>query len=204
MFQNRSQLKKIRSVIIGDKNFTEKKYIRLNNLVSVEIHSTAIIQLEGSLEIGKSWADKPVFPSLFKMNENSKLIVSGKFRLYEGSMVFINPGAVLKLGTGYINNRLNLSCFQQIEIGNDVVISEGVTIRDSDNHELDSNNFVKTAPVKIGNHVWIGLNAIILKGVEIGDGSVIAAGAVVTENIPPGCLAGGVPAKILKENISWK
>ena len=60
------------------------------------------------------------------------------------------------------------------------------------------------SPIKIGNNVWIGSNVIILKGVTIGDGAVVAAGAVVTKNIPPKCLAGGVPAKILKENIVWQ
>ncbi len=59
-------------------------------------------------------------------------------------------------------------------------------------------------PIKIGNHVWIGSNVTVLKGVEIGDGSIIAAGSLVNKNIPPGVLAGGVPAKILKEGVTWK
>lgn len=62
----------------------------------------------------------------------------------------------------------------------------------------------KTAPIQIGNHVWIGARAIILKGVTIGDGVVVAAGAVVTKDVPPNTLVGGVPAKIIKENISWE
>jgi acetyltransferase-like isoleucine patch superfamily enzyme len=61
-----------------------------------------------------------------------------------------------------------------------------------------------TQPIHIGNHVWIGMNVTILKGVQIGDGAIIAAGAVVTRNIPARCLAGGVPARVLKENITWE
>ena len=51
--------------------------------------------------------------------------------------------------------------------------------------------------------MWRGMNVTILKGVHIGTGAVIAAGAVVTKDIPAGCLAAGVPAKVIRENISW-
>lgn len=62
----------------------------------------------------------------------------------------------------------------------------------------------KSAPIHIGNHVWIGARATILKGVTIGDGAVVAAGAVVNKDVPPNTLVGGVPARIIKENISWE
>lgn len=62
----------------------------------------------------------------------------------------------------------------------------------------------KTKPVCIGNHVWIGQRAMILKGVSIGDGAIIAAGAVVTRDVPAGCLAAGVPAKVIRKNVEWK
>ena len=55
------------------------------------------------------------------------------------------------------------------------------------------------APVVLRDHVWIGANAVILKGVEIGRGAVVAAGAVVTKNIPPNEIWGGVPAKKIGE-----
>jgi len=59
------------------------------------------------------------------------------------------------------------------------------------------------ALIVIGDHVWIGLNATILKGVRIADGSVVAAGAVVTRDVPGNTLAGGVPASKIKENVTW-
>ena len=61
-----------------------------------------------------------------------------------------------------------------------------------------------SAAIAIGNHVWIGCKSTILKGVTIGDGSVIAAGSLVNRNVPAHVLVGGVPAKILKENVDWK
>lgn len=58
--------------------------------------------------------------------------------------------------------------------------------------------FQGTKPVKVGNDVWIGLNVVVMGGVEIGDGAVIGSGAVVTKNIPPYAVAVGVPAKVIK------
>ena len=83
-------------------------------------------------------------------------------------------------------------------------ISEDVIIRDSDNHELLYEGYRKSAPIWIGDHVWIGMRTMILKGVTIGEGAVIAAGAVVTRDVPPYTLVGGVPAKVIKENIHWR
>ena len=86
---------------------------------------------------------------------------------------------------------------------NNVAISKGVVIRDSDNHVIDNKYKDVAKPIIIGDNVWIGLNVTILKGVKIGNGAVIAAGAVVNKDIPGNCLAGGVPAKIIKQNIKW-
>ena len=58
--------------------------------------------------------------------------------------------------------------------------------------------------ITIGNKVWIATNAMVLPGVTIGDGAIIAAGAVVTHDVPPQCMVAGVPAKVVKENVEWK
>jgi acetyltransferase-like isoleucine patch superfamily enzyme len=76
-------------------------------------------------------------------------------------------------------------------------------IRDSDNHLLDGRDR-RSAPIRIGDHVWIGLRATILKGVTIGDGAVVAAGALVIHDVPPGALVGGVPARVIRENVTWQ
>lgn len=76
-------------------------------------------------------------------------------------------------------------------------------IRDSNNRTIAYEGYVKDAPVVICDKVWIGARATILCGVTIGKGSIVAAGAVVTKDVPAYCLVGGVPAKILKTNIEW-
>lgn len=73
---------------------------------------------------------------------------------------------------------------------------------DTDYHSIDGKPY--TVPVTIGNHVWIGCKSIILKGVNIGDGAIIAAGSVVTKDVPPFSLVAGSPAKLIKENVKWE
>jgi acetyltransferase-like isoleucine patch superfamily enzyme len=177
---------------------------RVYKNAGVKLKKNSKIIIGGSFHFNKKWTKNDPFPSLFVMAENSNLIVNGNFSIYSGSRLYINNGAILILGSGYINNNLSLACFDKIEIGDNVAIAENVCIRDCDNHDITSSIHTKTQPIKIGNNVWIGMNATILKGVNIGDGCIIAAGSVVTKDIPPKCLAGGVPARILKQNVAWK
>lgn len=152
-----------------------------------------------------SWLKKDPFPSVLVLRKHGQLQVSGNFKIFSGAKIFINQDAMLTLGSGYINNYFTLHCFGKITIGEDVAIADNVTIRDSDNHVIASSpNYQMTKPVTVGNHVWIGMNATILKGVNIGDGSIVAAGSIVTRDIPARCLAAGVPARVIKENVTWE
>lgn len=112
--------------------------------------------------------------------------------------------AVLHIGN-YVSfgNRTQLHCGNYIEIGDNTIISWDCCIMDRDYHVFNS-DYEKTRPVIIGKHVRIGCHVIVLKGVHIGDGAVIAAGSVVINDVPPQCLVGGNPARIIKEHINWK
>lgn len=122
--------------------------------------------------------------------------------IYDGSKIVARNNANLQLGSGYINSSCEIRAFNSITIGENVAIAKEVIIRDSDLHKIS--NSIMTAPIVIGNHVWIGARAMILKGVTIGDGSVVAAGAIVTKNVPSNCVVAGVPAKVVKENLTWE
>ena len=94
-----------------------------------------------------------------------------------------------------------LTAVESVELGDRVLCGANVTIIDSDFHGLanpSGDATAKTAPIKIGDDVWLGLNVIVLKGVTIGEGSVIAAGSVVVESVPAHVLAGGCPATIIR------
>lgn len=94
---------------------------------------------------------------------------------------------------------------QYVSIGNNVLIGSGCIITDTDAHPLDWRDRVegrdtntRSAPVKIGNDVFIGARSIILKGVTIGDRAIIGAGSVVSKDVPPDSIVAGNPAKVVK------
>ena len=156
----------------------------------------------GKLFLGICWKGLRHLPSELCIGNNAKININGNFNIYSGFHLSVADGAEFSLGdNGYINSNATINVFHCIKIGDNVKISKGFTIRDSDNHCIG--NGIVTAPIVINDNVWIGLNVTILKGVTIGKGAVVAAGAVVTKNVPAGCLVGGVPAKVIRENVEW-
>ena len=130
--------------------------------------------------------------------------VNGTFDIFYGGDIICFSGGVLEIGSGFCNSNLILRCTQEIHIGENVAISHNVTIMDSDAHEIVGNPHPKTQPIHIGNHVWVGSGAKVLKGVTIGAGSVVASGAIVVQDVPEKCMVAGVPAKIVRKNIEWR
>jgi acetyltransferase-like isoleucine patch superfamily enzyme len=105
----------------------------------------------------------------------------------------------IKLGNHIrINDGTNFFSQLSIEIGDYTMIGDQVTIYDTSCHNVSPHSPRTEKPVSIGRNVWIGSYAIILPGVSIGDHAVIGAGAVVTNNIPPKCIAVGNSATVVR------
>ena len=102
----------------------------------------------------------------------------------------------------YFNHNCSITALNSIIIGDNCMFGNNVVIVDH-NHLINKDKIAEkdfeTSRVKIGNNVWIGANTVILQGIEIGDNSVVAAGAVVTKNIGSKEIWGGVPAKKIKD-----
>ena len=106
----------------------------------------------------------------------------------------------------YIGSRVSFNIAKMVKIGRNCYLADNIIIRDNDGHPLDflkrrENKPVEkenVKPVEIGDDVWIGSNCIILKGVTVGNGAIVAAGSVVTKDVPPWSIVGGNPAKVIK------
>lgn len=188
----------INSLIYRKKQIIFRKYSR------VRISRKAMIKGNGKLSLGNKENPKSKQETRFSMGRNSELKVNGNFNVGFGSDIRIFDNAKLEIGSGYLNGFVQIVCAKKIEIGNDVAIARDVIIRDTDAHDIIGKNHEKEKEVKIGDHVWIGTRAIIMKGVTIGEGAIIAAGSVVTKNVPPHTIVAGIPAKVIKENTDWK
>jgi acetyltransferase-like isoleucine patch superfamily enzyme len=126
------------------------------------------------------------------------------FELAEGVAVHLGArfdcAKGLKIGVNsVINENCRLDPRGGIIIGTNVAISAETIILTAD-HDLDSPGFIgRSRPVTISDYAWIGTRALILPGVEIGEGAVVGAGSVVSKKIDPYCIVAGVPAKFIRQ-----
>ncbi|QLY60538.1 MULTISPECIES: DapH/DapD/GlmU-related protein [Citrobacter] len=168
--------------VIGPYNkFIAGKFLKIESNVIIQTESINGIRIGNSCTIGSGTS---IRPSGFYGGDRGEGLVIG-----DRSAIGVNS---------YIG------CSGFIEIGDDVIIGPHFTII-SENHNYSDRQIkikdqgVKRERIKIENNVWIGCNVTVLAGVNIGNGSVIAAGSVVTKSFPPNSLIGGVPAKLIKQ-----
>ena len=190
-------IKKILKKICNKLNLL--KISRINNLklgenVKVFSKPTIDISNKGRVIIGNN-------VTLNSQNRGYHLNMHSSVKLFADK-----PQAEIVIGD---NTRIHGTCihaYKKIHIGNNCLIAANTQIMDNSGHALSFNapanrihSSSKTKSVLIEDDVWIGANCIILPGVTIGAGSVIAAGSVVTKSVPPLTLVGGNPARIITE-----
>lgn len=152
-----------------------------------------------------------------QQNDKSKIFIDNGTHI-RGLLLVFGYGGQIKIGKNcYVGDHSRIWSGENISIGNNVLISHGVNIMDTNAHEIDyklrSDGYtgmlkhgseylkgrVETRPIIIDDDVWIGFNSIIMKGVKIGKGAIIAAGSVVTKDVPTFTMVGGNPARLLKQ-----
>ena len=135
--------------------------------------------------------------------KHARLLIGDRVILYRDTGLYLDSSeAVIEIGDGtFINRRSEIVCKKHVKIGRKCAISWDVCIMDTDTHFLEGTE--ETKPTVIGDDVWIGNKAIILKGVTIGQGAVVAAGSVVSRDVPAYTLVAGVPAKPVRSGVKW-
>ena len=136
-----------------------------------------VVYTAGSITCGRLFLRCRTIPIELGASKNGSLVL--------GERVFINTGATIVAN-------------HSIVVGDDCLIGDLAAIFDTDFHPIEPSRPTRFAPVRLGANVWVGRSAIILPGVTIGDHAVIAAGSIVTGDVPARTLMAGVPARSIR------
>ena len=150
-----------------------------------------------------------------RLMKNAKLVLEPNTKSTIGCCFSVWPEKTLFIGSGTsISHGVMINTRCGLKIGRGVLIAREVIIMDYDGHPIfnsttPSSEFTderyggKAEPIEIGDHVWIGFRAMIMKGVKIGNGSIVGAHSCVYSDVPENSIVSGNPAKIVKQGISW-
>ena len=190
-----------------------------DDLVAEVIGNWDYSRLPPNVRIGREcFIESPKLLAQFASTRDPGLVLGDRVRVYQGGWgggVSVQPDGLVEIGDDAVLIGAQIMCAEHVVIGCRSVISYNAVIADSDFHARDPEqrredaiagasfggtpagaSRLQTAPVKIGDDVTVGINAIVLKGVTIGAGAQIQPGAVVTTDVPPGATVTGNPARI--------
>lgn len=188
-------------------NFIQKNihrkggYIFIFPRVNCQIHQDATIEVFGNTFIGLPTVKGSNINSSFIMKEKSKLVVNKKCELLEGCDIQLHRNGLLVIDSFHSNIDLEISCGDNIKIGNEVTAGRHVRIKDFNGHNVSYEGYPTSAPISIGNHIWLCTGSCINPGVSIGNGAVVADNANVVSNIDPHTFNQGNPSQKIKSNI---
>lgn len=178
-----------------------------------DLHPSAKIILHTPIFFGLSGVKGMQMSSCLRMEANTTFEIkegpitrygNNEYILKYGAYIEIVNGGKLTIGQGGCNVGLTIMCAKEVTIGNGVRIGRNVSIRDWNGpHVIVNDHYATHAPVHIEDHCWLCSGCTIMPGVTVGEGSVVAANATVTKDVPPHSLVAGVPAKVIKSNIEW-
>jgi len=148
----------------------------------------------------------PVEGELLEALDSGRLEIGEGTLLEPGCWLTLAPEARIRIGAGcFLNRETMLAASELIEIGDHVMFANHCFVGDSD-HRYDDRSrpvthqgFEVKGPVRIGDNCWFGVGCVITGGVTIGERSVIGSNSVVNRDLPPGVIAAGVPAKVIRE-----
>lgn len=169
------------------------------------------IQIQGSGNVVEIQRLGGIKNSLLHIcGDNNKIIIR-EGALVSGAELWIeDDNCIIDIGKNtFVGHHSHLACTEndsQLTIGDECMVSSYVQIRTGDSYsvlDLEGNRLNKAASVHIGNHCWIGEGAKVLKGVTLEKDVVVSTGAIVTKPFGKNVIVGGIPAKIIKEDVTW-
>lgn len=201
-FIKKVQYEEIKLQISGENNNINNNKCFKNCVIHIEGNNN-LIEIEESTIISNS--------TIYIAGDNHKLIISENCIFNNSIFYFEDYDCQIRIGSKTTAGGIELAVTEpgrSILIGNDCMFSHPIEIRTGDSHtiiDLVSNKRINyAADVIIEDHVWIGAHAKVLKGVTVGTNSIVGTNSVVTQSVPPNTLVAGIPAKKIKENITWK
>ena len=192
-------------------NFIKTKYRQLKNKLEIfgKLRKSKI-KISGDnniLYIGKNTLLRD--SNIFIKGNNNILYIGDDCVVNNTSIILDNEGTEIKIGNKTSIAKAQIVSLEpyNIEIGEDCMLSYDIEIRNTDSHKIydkDTNKRINEGKsVNIGNHVWLGMRAVILKGVNIGNNSIVAGGSIVTKDVKANTIVSGSPARQIKENVYW-
>lgn len=197
----------IKSVITSALHTDSVTKIALSRNTVTDISRKSDFEIQDRVTIGLRARDNAghhrIGRSRLKLTKGSTFVApSGPAQIGPCSVVCIEGGH-FEMGQSYINSRAVVLCKESISIGDDCAIAWGVTLLDSDYHtyEIDGEQQPMNGSIDIGDNVWIGHDSTIKKGVKIGDDAIVASNSVVTQDVEPGTLVAGSPAREIQSDV---
>jgi acetyltransferase-like isoleucine patch superfamily enzyme len=148
----------------------------------------------------------PIEGEVLEALDEGRLTIGESTLLEPGCWLTLSPGARIEIGKGcFLNRSTMLAALDRIEIGDHVMFANNCFVGDADHRYDDPDRpvtwqgFSSQGPVRIGSNTWFGVNCVVTSGVRIGDRCVIGANSVVIDDLPPGVIAAGAPAKVIRE-----
>ncbi len=183
----------------------------------IRLHQQDLVKKNAQQVIGSDYTFYPE-TIISNMQNNPDNIAIGVNTHIRGTLLIYKYGGKITIGNNsYVGDGSRIWSGEKITIGNDVLIAHNVNVIDTQAHELDASErsqrylelikkgpwankgSIETKAITIHNNAWISFNVIILKGVTIGEGAVVAAGSVVTKDVAPYTMVAGNPAVFVKK-----
>ena len=192
-------------------NFIKTKYKKIKNKLEIfgklRKNKIKISGNNNTIYIGKNSLLRDC--NIFIKGNNNILYIGDDCVVNKTSIILDNEGAEIRIGNQTSIAKAQIVSLEpyKIEIGDDCMLSYDIEIRNNDSHKIYDKNTNQRInegnSVNIGNHVWLGMRVIILKGVTIEDNSIVAGGSIVTKDVKSNTIVSGSPAKQIKENRDW-